>query len=174
MLPCIFRFIIIFSPSLLFFFSLSPFYPLSSSLSLFSLLICISFHFYLFSSLSLFKSLSVFIFISLHLSLYSQKLFLINENSLGTSLAKLALHMPVSSPTVSFASSSSSGMFAGIQVQFPVPHSQTFFQALEGGPIPHHRKLTGQEHERHFTTMRVAIYHESSRNTTEVGMCKLV
>ena len=43
-----------------------------------------------------------------------------------------------------------------------------------GGPIPYHRKLIGQKHERHFTKMRSAIYHESSRNTTEVGMCGLV
>ena len=117
---------------------LSPLYPLSSSLSLFSLLICISFHVYLssflslfifisvsfhlclFSSLSIFKSLSLsftclslFSSSSLSSSLYTQKLFLINENILGTSPAKLALHMPLSLPTMSFATSSSA-MFAGV------------------------------------------------------------
>ena len=108
-----------------------------------------SFHLCLSSSLSLFKSLShhmslsLFIFISLFISLYTQKLFLINENILGTSPAKLALHMPLSLPTMSFATSSSAVLqeyrYSSFSPSLPLTHLLT--------PHPH----TKQTHEANLT-----------------------
>ena len=71
------------------------------------------FFFFCFSSFLLFSPVfhllflsSLLIFISFHLHLshlsYTQKLFLIKENILGKSPAKLALHKPLSLPTMSF------------------------------------------------------------------------